>query len=114
MSDPILIKKSVPQRGPLSLILFNLAIDYIYRELCDKEFANIYGYRLKQDQTALSLTGFADDQAVTSTSIDNMIRMIELINNRFREIGLEINPSKSVIINVKNGRLISVNIKVND
>lgn len=40
--DPIDIKCSVPQGGPLSPILFNLAIDFIYKELCEDQFANNY------------------------------------------------------------------------
>src|SRR5699024_10427259 len=56
-SEPIKINRSVPQGGPLSPILFNLAIDFIYREVCDPQFAEQFGFKLKEGFDALSLTG---------------------------------------------------------
>ena len=54
---------------------------------------------------ALSLTSFADDQAISSTSPANAIRIAELVHDRFSEIGLTVNPRKSTAICVKSGRL---------
>ena len=45
-------------------MLFNMAINYVYNEICDPDFANRFGFRLHSNHTALSITGFADDQAV--------------------------------------------------
>ena len=106
-SRPIQIKKSVPQGGPLSPMIFNLAINFIYRDICDPEFANMFGYRLRPDQTAVSLTGFADDQAVSSSSVEGALRIVELVSDQFGMIGLEINPRKSIAINISKGRLVT-------
>ena len=113
-SDPIAIKCSVPQGGPLSPILFNIAIDFIYREICDAAFANNYGYRLREDLDALSLTGFADDQAVTANSVDSAIRIIELVQCCFKSIGLNLNSSKSTAIIIKDGKLVQDELGIGD
>ena len=104
-SDPIRVNRSVPQGGPLSPILFNTAINFIYQELCDNDFANQYGYKLYSDLDALCLTGFADDQVITSCSVEGARRIVQLTQTLFQRIGLEINPKKSVCINVVNGVL---------
>ena len=106
-SGPIKISRSVPQGGPLSPILFNLAIDFIYREVCDAQFANNFGYQLSEGLDALSLTGFADDQAVTSSSITGARRIVELTQSLFEQIGLQVNSSKSVAINIQKGKLVA-------
>lgn len=67
-SHPIEIHCGVPQGGPLSPILFNIAIDFMYEEICDSQFANNNGYKLSDEYDALCLSGFADDQATTSES----------------------------------------------
>ena len=113
-SEPIPIRRSVPQGGPLSPILFNLAIDFIYRDACDPQFAERYGYKLSPDHAALSLSGFADDQAVTSSTVEGAVRLTELVQSHFREIGLEINPKKSTAIVIEKGRLIPGDIRLND
>ena len=114
LSRPIAIKRSVPQGGPLSPMLFNMAIDFIYREISEAQFANTYGYRLRPGHTAISLTGFADDQAVSSSSAAGAARIVELVRDHFREIDLNINPNKSVAINVKNGRMVAGELNICD
>lgn len=104
-SKPITINCSVPQGGPLSPQLFNIAINYIYNEVCDKQFSNLHGYQIEPDLDALCLTGFADDQAVTSNSKESAIRIINLTKSLFEKIGLSINPAKSSAINIVKGEL---------
>ena len=87
-------------------MLFNLAIDFIYREICDSQFAEQYGYKLRQGFDALSLTGFADDQVVTSSSPEAAVRIVEATMSLFGQIGLQVNPSKSNGIYVKAGKII--------
>ena len=96
-SGPSKINLSVPQGGPLSSLLFNLAFDFIYREVCDPQFAEQFGFKLKEGFDALSLTGFADDQAVTSSSVDGARRIVELTQSLFLQIGLEVKDRKSVV-----------------
>ena len=89
-------------RAPLSPILFYIAIDFIYEEICDTQFAENNGYKLSDEYDSLCMTGFADDQAVTSHSENSAIRTIELIQILFLSIGLEVNPNKSQAIIIRN------------
>nr|XP_024217524.1 uncharacterized protein LOC112210982 [Halyomorpha halys] len=87
-TSQINVLRGVPQGGPLSPSLFNLAIDHLYRELCDQEFANKFGYDLKSDQESVVLTGFADDQAVTARDRGSAERIINGVQRLLAEIGL--------------------------
>ena len=113
-SKPISVQCGVPQGGPLSPILFNIAIDFIYKEICDSQFANTNGYQLSNQYDALCLTGFADDQAVTTYSKESTTRSIDLVQDLFRKIGLEINPKKSQSIIIVKGRLVEDKIILSD
>lgn len=112
-SEPIAIRRSVPQGGPLSPTLFNLATDFVLREACEDGFANEFGYRLVPGRRALSLGAFADDHGVTSSSTENAIRIAELVHDKFSEIGLTVNPKKSTAICIKKGRIAQEEIKLN-
>src|SRR5699024_4631729 len=111
-SNLIEIKRSVPQGGPLSPMLFNVAIDHVFREVCDPGFANQYGYKLHEDLDALSLVGFADDLAVLSSSPEGALRIVELVQHLLSQIGLKINPKKYEAINIKNGELMAGELKL--
>jgi hypothetical protein len=107
ISEPILIKRSVPQGGPLSPLLFNLAIDFIYNEITQHDFANTHGFPLTPGCDALSLTGFADDQVITSNTLSGATRIAESTQDLFQRIGLVVNPKKSVAIVINKGQLSS-------
>lgn len=113
-SNSIQTKCSVPQGAPLSPILFNIAIDFIYDEICDAQFADNNGYKLSDDYDALCLSGFADDQAVTSESTSNAVRTIDLIQSLFAKIGLSVNPMKSQAIIIKDGTMVQEDLKLSD
>ena len=105
-TNSIQIKRSVPQGGPLSPILFNLGIDFIYQEICEPDYANYHGYQLCNNLDSLSLTGFADDQVITSNSVEGATRIADQAQFMFKSIGLEINANKSTAIVIKSGKLI--------
>lgn len=104
-TEPIPFHRSVPQGSPLSPLLFNLAINFIFKELCEPLFADRHGYRIASNLPPISLTGFADDLAITAKSTDDAQRITELVHQRFLEIGLEINPQKSTGIIIIKGQL---------
>ena len=95
-------------------MLFNLAIDFIYREICDPQYSNVFGYRLHPEHTAISLTGFANDQTISSSIVEHAIRTVELVQDRFKMIGLSVNPRKSTAICIKNGRLAGDELELSD
>src|SRR5699024_9053571 len=99
-SEAIQVKRSVPQGGPLSPLLFNVAIDRLYREMCDRKFSGQNGYQLYPDLDSLSLLGFADDQLAVSSTLEGVTRTVALTKQRFQEIGLDVNPEKSTAIAV--------------
>ena len=113
-SNSIELKCGVPQGAPLSPILFNIAIDYLYEEICDPQYVKNNGYNLTEEYDPICLTGFADDQAVTSESKSSAIRTVELIKILFLKIGLEINPSKSQAIIISDGKLVEESLHLSD
>ncbi|CAN0605636.1 unnamed protein product, partial [Ectocarpus sp. 12 AP-2014] len=113
-SDPIPIRRSVPQGGPLSPTLFNMAVNHIYEEVCEPQYANQFGYSLHPDLDAVSLTGFADDKVVSSKSTEGAAKISKLVKDGFLKIGLEINPRKSTGIQIRGGRMFSGQIEIGD
>lgn len=69
------------------ILLFNIAIDFLYEEICDFSQYVINNY------IPLSLCGFVNDQTVPSYSENSVIRTIELIQILFLKIGLEVTPT---------------------
>ena len=113
-SEPICINRSVPQGGPLSPMLFNIAINHIFNEVCDPIFAEQYGYKLYEDLPALSMLGFADDLAIIANSPEAACRITELVQSLLQQIGLKINPSKSQAIHIKNGTMLPGTLQLVD
>ena len=111
-SNQIEIKRSVPQGGPLSPMLFNVAIDHVFKEVCDPIFANQYGFKLHQDLDSLSMIGFADDLAVISSSMEGATRIVDLVQTLLNQIGLKVNPGKSKAIHIQNGEMVEDQIKL--
>ena len=93
------------QGGPLPPSLFNIAINFIYNEICDSNFANKHGYNPCDESQTLCLTGYADDQAITACSVDSAVRVINATKTFLLSIGLEINISKCNAIVIQQGTI---------
>ena len=106
------IRCGVPQGGPLSPTLFNLAVDFVYKDLCDPTFSRQHGYVLDNNMETLCLSGFADDLAVTACNTESAIRIIDVIKSLLLSIGLEVNASKCCSVILKHGELKQANIKL--
>jgi hypothetical protein len=113
-SNPIKIMKSVPQGGPLSPLLYNIATSFVYQEVCESGFANAHGFKLDSEHDALSMAGFADDNAIFSSSVKGASRLIETARSLFEMIGLRVNPLKSAAIHIKKGQLVPGKITLSD
>ncbi|KAI5732197.1 hypothetical protein M8J77_023148 [Diaphorina citri] len=105
VSKDILIQRGVCQGCPISPLLFNIAVNFVYNELCDPVYADRFGYKLHPNYDAVSLAGFADDKAVASNSKKSAVHSIQLIQSLLHKIGIGINPKKSHAIILRNGTL---------
>ncbi|KAI5751146.1 hypothetical protein M8J77_004737 [Diaphorina citri] len=105
VSKDILIQRGVCQGCPISPLLFNIAVNFVYNELCDPVYADRFGYKLHPNYDAVSLAGFADDKAVASNSKESAVHSIQLIQSLLHKIGIGINPKKSHAIILRNGTL---------
>jgi Reverse transcriptase (RNA-dependent DNA polymerase) len=98
-------KRGVLQGAPLSPILFNMTIDFILREISEKEVAAQYGFSLAPNLDPISALGFADDTVAIGKSTVAAAEITHMTISLFAQIGLDINFGKSVVINIKKGKL---------
>lgn len=54
-SKSIPINSGVPQGGPLLPILFNIAVDFIYEEICDLQYASNNGFKLDYPASLITM-----------------------------------------------------------
>ncbi|KAJ4449371.1 hypothetical protein ANN_00769 [Periplaneta americana] len=100
-SGDIHLNKGVAQDSPLSLVLFNLAIDNILKELTEPEIAQEYGYHLSPTVSPVSILAFADDLALISKDLESVPILTDLTIQNLLKIGLNINPKNVVSLTLK-------------
>src|SRR5699024_8442244 len=83
-----------------SPIYFDLAVNFLYEDICSPPFANQNGFLFVNGFDRLCLTGFADDNAVTSVNVEGARRTVQLTQSLLEKIGLSINPLKSAAIHI--------------
>ena len=110
----IQINRGVLQGSPLSPTLFNIATDHIMEELSEDTLAVKYGYSLVKEQPNLTIMNFADDTVIFGQNPEAAVELAKIAIDRFKEIGLDINASKSVSIIIKKGKLTEEQLTISD
>lgn len=108
-TNPIEIKRGVAQGAPTSPLLFSLAIDHIVREQNENSIKEAYGYEITTSEQ-LSLLAFADDLAIVARNKEAASALINMVDIKLKEIGLDMNPVKSQAIFLSKGKLTKENI----
>ena len=104
-TQKIHFKKGVLQGSPLSPLLFNLAIDFILRELNEAKVSKRFGCSVAPELDQISALGFADDTALVANSRASATELTSMAKHLFEQVGLFINEKKSVAICLKKGVL---------
>lgn len=102
----IQLRKGVMQGSPLSPALYNLTTDHILNELCEPTIASKFGFELVAGLPPMTVLGFADDTVLIGKNEASATELAKLAIKRFSEIGLKLNPTKSVVINIDKGHVI--------
>ncbi|KAI5692677.1 hypothetical protein M8J75_007109, partial [Diaphorina citri] len=105
---------NIPQGLPLSPTVFNLCQDFILKLITDPSVAAEHGFELAPDLDNLTALAFADDTAVIAKDENSAIVLVESLQSAFTEVGMVINPTKSVAINVRQGKLHSESLSLAD
>ena len=97
------IRRGVRQGDPLSPLLFNCALEEIFKNL---EWENL-GIKINGER--LSNLRFANDVVLVAESAENLQSMIDDLVMESKKAGLEVNLSKTKILsNEKNPKLIKI------
>jgi len=88
------IKEGVRQGGVLSPILFAIYVDDIFDKLKSTKRGCIIG------RMVYNTIMYCDDLLILTISVEDLEYLIELCSNFFRNIGLEINLSKSACVRI--------------
>ena len=78
---PFQVNKGVRQGGPLSMFLFNIAINQVL-------------FAVDPDQIAFKILAYADDIAITSTSLDKLQSDVNKANALIQWCGMKVKPAK--------------------
>ena len=88
-SRTILATKGCPQGGVLSPLLWTIVVDDLLIRLTERGFV-VFGYA---DDVAIYTTGKFE-----TTVRERLVEALALVNRWCREIGLNVNPAKSIIV----------------
>lgn len=64
----------------------------------------IHNYELTSELNRLIVMTFADDNVIIAKNRDSVISITEQTILHYREIEMQVNPGKSVVISIKNGK----------
>jgi hypothetical protein len=105
-TKPIMINRGVMQGSPLSPTLYNLCINHILEQMSEQSISEEFGFKVCDDLPSVSVLGFADDTVLIGKNKESAVLLYNTINHLFSEIGLNINPLKTKIINIERGILL--------
>ncbi|KAJ4429307.1 hypothetical protein ANN_26311 [Periplaneta americana] len=111
-TKPIALKKGVMQGSPLSPALYILATDHILNELYEQTITSTFRFELVPGLPPLTVLSFADDTIIIGKDEVFAIELTRMAYQRFTDIGLNLNPNKSVIINISKGKLVGHNLSI--
>lgn len=104
-SSTIHLNCGVAQGLPLSPTIFNLCQDHILKLISDPSVAADHGFELSPELDKITALAFADDTAIIARNEDSAIALVEILQTAFLQVGMMINPLKSIAINIKQGIL---------
>ena len=84
--------KGTPQGGVVSPVLSNLFLHYVFDKWMQRHHPNLLWCR------------YADDGLVHCSSEEQAKQLLEQLENRFQECGLELHPQKTKIVYCKDGQ----------
>ncbi|KAJ4448157.1 hypothetical protein ANN_10170 [Periplaneta americana] len=105
ISDPIVLQKGVFQGSPLSPLIFNMSIDFILKELTEKQVSDKFGFEVSENLDNLTMPAFADDLVVIGKDMSAAQDLVLMVKELLEGIGLHINPNKSTSIDIVKGKL---------
>lgn len=113
-TDYITLRRGVAQGSLLSPTIFNLCQDFALKLISDIDVTKIHGYELSPTLDKLSALAFADDTVIIARNEESAIMLVETLQLAFNQVGMAINPKKSLIVNIKEGQLSSNNLVLSD
>ena len=109
-NEPFPLKSGTRQGCPLSLLLFNIVLEVLAREI--RQEKEIKGIQLGMEEVKLSL--FADDMIVyLQDPIVSAQNLLKLISNFSKVLGYKLNVQKSQAFLYNNNRLMRVKSRMN-
>ena len=109
-SPVINVNKGVFQGSPLSPMLYNIATDYVTRNMTEAPVAAQYGFTLCEGEQPLTFLCFADDSTIIANSREAAVELTSMSIELFKEIGLEVSAAKSKAIVIENGILSDISL----
>ncbi|KAL1448348.1 hypothetical protein WDU94_012348, partial [Cyamophila willieti] len=113
-SNLIDLRCGVAQGAPLSPTLFNLCQDFVLKLITDPSVAMEYGFEMDPTLGNVVALAFADDTAIIARDTTSAVSLVETVKTAFHQVGMSINPAKSVAINVVKGKLCSSHLILAD
>ena len=100
------IERGVKQGDPLSSLLFNAALEDLFKQIKHKWRSKAFGIQLGHTtDSRLTNLRFADDVVLLAPNLQQPTTMLQDLDGNARDYGLELHPGKTnILTNVSRGR----------